>query len=96
MLLNDAVLEIMLPFESKAFVVVDVMLSGIENTKDVSLVDPTHTKPACRVREGVFELVVTSKETVAEQQFLILVHIRCFEQVKQRFHEELPSLRTTH
>ena len=39
MLLNDAVLEIMFPFESKAFVVVDVMLSGIENTKDVSSLD---------------------------------------------------------
>ena len=72
MLLNDPVLLITLPFASKVWVVVVVMLSGIENTYEVSFAEPTHTKPAWRVIVGVFPEVVKSKDTVAWAELLDL------------------------
>ena len=55
----------MLPLESEVWDVTVVIVSGIENTYELSFDDPTQTKPACKVSVGVFEDVVTSKETVA-------------------------------
>ena len=58
-------LDIILPAPSVIWLVVVVMDSGIENTKELSLLEPTHTKPAYKVWVGVLPLVVTSKEMVA-------------------------------
>ena len=58
-------LEIILPALSVNWVVVVVIDSGIEKTKDESLLEPTHTSPACKVWVGVLPLVVTSKDIVA-------------------------------
>ena len=63
--LNEEVLEITLPLESVNWDVTEVIDSGIEKTYEVSLAVPTQTKPGCRVRVGVFPLVVTSNEMVA-------------------------------
>ena len=60
-------LDIILPAPSVIWLVVVVMDSGIENTKELSLLEPTHTRPACRVWVGVLPLVVILKETVASE-----------------------------
>ena len=69
---NDEVLLITLPLRSKFWIAVYLMVSGIENTYEVSFAEPTHTKPAWRVIVGVLPEVVKSKDIVAWAELLDL------------------------